>query len=218
MPKWRPIQPPSSPQQLTLKYGNSRDRFSDRLIHRPIEDRASVTRIPVHNIGNGRQKTKKAKGPRKAGIHPASLPASQRFTSCSSNYSNPGATPTKASEEACIRDILCTRRPSSQGTGSNSFIRFGPHAVWAKSSPTHGSRTAAHRIPWRLRGACRRGCKAPCNLWGKGGHIRAVTSLSGDVENRLLGQTSLIGGGKAQGHLCRDGALKYACRAATGVG
>jgi hypothetical protein len=169
MPKWRPIQPPSSPQQLTLKYGNSRDRFSDRRIHRQTEDRASVTCIPVHNIGSDRQKTRKAKGPRKAAIHPAGSPASQRSTSCSSNYSNPGAAPTKASEEACVRDVLCIGRTGSRGTGSNSFIRFGPHAVWVKSSPTHAPRTPTHRIPWRLRRACSRGRKASCNSIIRGG-------------------------------------------------
>lgn len=164
-------------QQLTLKYGNSRDRFSDRRIHRQIEDGARATSISAYDAGSDRQKTKKAKEPRKAAIHPASRPASQRSTSCSSNYSDSGAAPTTATEKAGVTDVLRTGRANSRRTGGNSFLRFGSHAVWAKSSPSHSPGAATHCISWRLGRACSRGRKAPCNLCGKGGQVRAVAFL-----------------------------------------
>lgn len=165
MPKERPIQPPSSQQQLTLKYGNSRDRLSSRRIHRQIEIGTRPARVSAYTVRTERQRTKEAKEPRKSAIHSSAHSAAQRFASCSPNCSSAGAAPTTASGKACVTDVLRTWRASSQRTGGNSFIRSGSHAVWANSSPSRGPGTATHCISWRLGRACSGGRKAPCVGW-----------------------------------------------------
>ena len=158
----RLVRPSSSPQRLTLKYGYSRDRLSDRRIHRQIEGGTRSAHVFVYTVRNERQKTNKAKEPRKTAIHSSVRSAAQRFRSCSPNYSSPDAASTTESGKACVKDVLRTGRPSSQRTGGNSLIRSGSHAIRAKSSPSHGPGTATRRISWRLGRACSRGRKAPC--------------------------------------------------------
>jgi hypothetical protein len=162
---WHLVRPPSSPQRLTLKYGNSRDRLSNRCIHRQIEIGTRPARVSAYTVRNERQRTKEAKEPRKSAIHSSAHSAAQRFASCSPNCSSAGAAPTTASGKACVTDVLRTGRASSQRTGGNSFIRSGSHAVWAKSSRSHGPGTATHCISWCLGRACSRGRKAPCVGW-----------------------------------------------------
>jgi hypothetical protein len=156
------VRPPSSPQRLTLKHGYSRDRYSDRRIHRQIEGGTRSAHVSLYTVRNERQKTNEAQEPRKSAIHPCARCAAQRFRSCSSNCSSPDAASTTASGKAAFTDVVRTERANSQRTGGNSFIRSGSHAVWAKSSPDRGPGTATRCISRSLGRACSRGRKAPC--------------------------------------------------------
>ena len=176
---WRLVRPPSSPHRLTLKHGYSRDRHSDRHIHRQIEGGTRSAHVSVYTVRNDKQRTQKAKKPRKAAIHSSARCVAQRFRSCSPNCSSPNAASTTASGKAGVTDVLRTGRPNSQRTSGNSLLRSGSHAIWAKSSPSHCPGAATHCIPWRFRRACSRGRKAPWNLCGKSGHVRAVALPSG---------------------------------------
>lgn len=157
----RLVRHPSSPQRLTLEHGYSRDRLCDRHIPRQIEGGTRSAHVSVYTVRNERQKTIETKEPRKSEIHSNARCAAQRFRSCSPNCSSQDATSTTTSGKAGVTDVVRTWRANSQRTGGNSFLRFGPHAVWSKSSSTHGPRTATRHISWNRRRACSRSRKAP---------------------------------------------------------
>jgi len=168
------VGPPSGPQQLTLKYGYSRDCLSDRRVHRQIEGGTRSACVSVYTVRNERQKTDEAKERRKSAIHSGARWAAQHFRSCSPNRSIPDAASTTPSGKTRVTDVLGAGRASSPRTGDNSLLRSGSHAVWAKPSPSHGSSTAIHGISCRLGRACSRGREAASDLLGEGGHVRTV--------------------------------------------
>jgi hypothetical protein len=163
---WRLAPLPSNPQRLRLKHVYSSNRHGDRHIHRQIEGGTISARASACTIRNERQRTKEAKKPRGASIHSSPRCAAQRFRSYSPNCSSPDGASTTASGKACVKECLRTGWASCQRTGGSSFIRSGSHAVWAKSSPSHGPGTATRCTWWRLGGACSRSRKAPCVGWG----------------------------------------------------
>ena len=158
----RLVRPSSSPQRLTLKYGYSRDRLSDRRIHRQIEGGTRSAHVFVYTVRIERQKTNRSKERSKAAIHSDAHSGAQSIPSCSPNCSSPDAASTTESGKACVKDVLRTGRPSSQRTGGNSLIRSGSHAIRAKSSPSHGPGKATHCISWRLGRPCPRSRQPPC--------------------------------------------------------
>jgi hypothetical protein len=125
----RLVRPPSNPQRLTLRYGYSRDRLSDRRIHRQIEGGTRSAHVSKYTVRNQRQKTIEAKEPRKSAIHSSARCAVQRFRSCSPNCSSADTASTTTFRKAGFTDVLRTGRANSQSTCGNPFIRTGSHAV-----------------------------------------------------------------------------------------
>jgi hypothetical protein len=165
MLKWHLIGPSSRSPRLTLKNGYSRNRLSDRCIHRPINGGTRSHCIYVYSSGNGRQKTDEAEESEKVAVYGGADSVAQRSGSCSPNYSGPSAAPKTASCKTCVTDVLCTGRANSRRTGGNSFIRSGSNAVHFKSGLSRRPGSATPYIQGRFGGACTRGRKAPCVGW-----------------------------------------------------
>lgn len=157
MLKWRLIGPSSRSPRLTLKNCYSRNRLSDRRIHRPIEGGTRSHRIYVYPARNEQQKTSEEKASEKVATYGGAGSVAWRFGSRSPNYSGTNAEPTTASCKACVTDVLCTGRANSPRTGGNSFHRSGSNAVRFKSGPSRSPGTATPYFQKFFGGDCTSG-------------------------------------------------------------
>ena len=148
--------------QLTLKNGYSRNRLSDRRIHRPIDGGTRSHRIYVCPARNEQQKTDEEDAPDRVAAYGGAGFVAWRFGSRSPNYSGPSAEPTTAACKACATDVFCTGGANSPRTGGNSILGSGSNAVRFKSGPSRWPGTATPYFRECSGGNCTRGCKAPC--------------------------------------------------------
>jgi hypothetical protein len=165
MLKWDLVGPSSRSPRLTLKNGYSRNRLSDRRIHRQIEGGTRSHRIYVYPARNEQQKTDEEEASEKVAVDGDAGSVTWRFGSCSPNYSGASAEPTTASCKACVTNVLCTGRANSRRTSRNSFLRSGSNAVCFKSGSSRCPGTAAPYFQECFGRDCTRGRKAPCVWW-----------------------------------------------------